>query len=92
MKSTDNTEYEDFHTFYHAFFDKLSDGLFLKDDGIINYPTLLQIFCVMHQSAPVGTTAYEVINDHLTELVDPLLNVLFGHDHIEMEHESGVTD
>jgi hypothetical protein len=74
-------EYEDFHVFYHKFFDQLSESVFRKKDDIINYPILLQLFSVMHQSATVGTTAYEVVNDHLSELVDTLLDVLFGQNH-----------
>jgi hypothetical protein len=33
----------------------------------------------MKRSAPIGSTASDVLNDHMNDLCEPLMGVLFGH-------------
>jgi hypothetical protein len=81
LEGPGSDEYEDFHVFYHETMNQLADRIF-TDGTTIDYPTLLMVFSVMKRAAPLGSTASDVLNDHLDDLCEPLLYVLFGHDHL----------
>ena len=78
----DEEEYSDFHVFYHSTMNYLADRVFVNNDehiGLRFAPDDLSAQCVV--PAPLWQYTLRCFDDHLDDLVTPLLGVLFGHDH-----------
>jgi hypothetical protein len=74
------SEHDVFHKAFHVVLNQLVDDA--EQNTVMDYPGVMSVVMAMFKVAPEGGIAYDILNEHLDEVMD----TLFFHDDIEFEN------